>query len=138
MSKEILNSETVSDVEFILSLYPHLLIDKVSWHPNGTMSVILRISILATVARLACHASDANCDFRIWPVGHNGPIPSDLDNSSRKDRTDTEWGSRIQYQLQFTANSRIITFCVCMAEELVSMNLLERADADRFSAKWGW
>ena len=84
MSKEILNSETVSDVEFILSLYPHLLIDKVSWHPNGTMSVILRISILATVARLACHASDANCDFRIWPVGHNGPIPSDLDNSSRK------------------------------------------------------
>ena len=148
MSQHVLDSETMAVFCRLLNLYDGVTIDNVRSHPSGSASVMLQIAETTTVARLAYHASDACMEFIIWPVGHNGPRPEGVEAypgySGCKDWDEAKWASRIRYNLRATPSTSeesglsVVTFCVCMVEELASLKRLAREEANQLRRGWGF
>ncbi|MEZ5939972.1 MAG: hypothetical protein R3C18_01185 [Planctomycetaceae bacterium] len=125
----MLNQETIDTLQRLLRLYSGLSIDRFRAHPNGCVWVVMEITDQLTVARLAQWASDAVVDFFILPEGEGERLSPE----------------RIRYQLRAEPAAdesepelRVVTLCVCLAEDLWNLGLLERNEVDRLRSAWGF
>jgi hypothetical protein len=65
MGKDTGDPEAIATLRRLLGLYEGVIVDRVRLGPSGSASVSLRVSNLASLARLACCAQNANVTFFI-------------------------------------------------------------------------
>jgi hypothetical protein len=142
----MLDQEMIAACCRLLGLYKGVTVEHSSGHSSGRASFTLRITEPASVARLAFHASDAVMAFEVWPASHlSPPAPS---GQAGRVRSEEELASPdvIRYVLRATPSPgdegetqlKVVVLCVCMAEQLASLGLLDREEADRLRAGWGF
>ena len=140
-----LDRETIAACCRLLGLFKGVAVEHSSGHPSGKASFTLRITDPASVARLAFLASDAVMALEVWPTSHLFP-PALVQGTSV--RSEEEWASPdlLRYVLRATPlpgdegepERKVVTLCVCMAEQLARLGPLDREEANRMRAAWGF
>jgi hypothetical protein len=143
----MLDPETIATCCRLLVLYKGVTVERSSGHPSGHASFTLRIAEPASIARLAFHASDAVMSFEVWPTSHLFPPPPS-EARVRARRSEEEWCSPelIRYVLRATPSPndegepqlKVVVLCVCMAQQLADLGLLDREEVVRLRAGWGF
>ena len=125
----MLSQDTIDTFRRLLSLYSGVSIVRFRAHPSGRAWVVMKITDQGTLSRLAHWAADAVVDFFILPEGSGERLSPE----------------RLSYQLRAEPSPdssepelQIVTLCVCMAEDLARLGLLERDEADRLRRGWGF
>jgi hypothetical protein len=142
----MLDEETIAACCRLLGLFKGVTVEHFQGHSSGRASFTLRITEPASVARLAFHASDAVMSLEVWPTSHwLSPAP---DGQAVRGRSEEEWASPdlIRYVLRATPSAgdesepqlKVVVLCVCMAEQLASLGLLDREEVGRLRAGWGF
>ena len=129
---------TAETLRRLLPLFEGVTVDQLRVHPSGSASVTLRIAHPASVARLACWASNANVSFIVW--------------GKSRGRNEEEWASpdRIQYELRadggelVDADGRsdpplwsVHVFCAHLVHDLADRGRLDSTTANRLLGSWG-
>ena len=142
----MLDPETIAACCRLLGLYNGVTVEQFSAHPSGNACFTVRITEPASVARLAYHASDAVMGIEVWPTSHLFP-PAPGERAT-KERSEEELVSTdlVRYVLRATPSPRdegepelkVVVLCVCMADQLTGLRLLDREEANRLRAGWGF
>lgn len=128
----MLDAATMDVCRRLVSLYPGVTVEHFRGHPTGAAHIAMRITEPATVARLAHCAIDANVGMLVW--------------AESRGSTEEDWASpdRVRYELRAEPGTEeepqlsVVILCVCMAEELSELGLLDRAEARALRAGWGF
>ncbi len=124
----MLDQKTIDAFKRLLGLYEGVEVERLHADPTGSAWAVMKITEQETAGRLAQWAADAVVDFFILPEGDG--------------RTFSE---RIRYQLRAAPSSnesepelRVVTFCVCLAQDLANRGLLERDEVAELRHGWGY
>lgn len=143
----MLDQETIAACSHLLGMYKGVTVERTFGVPSGRASFTLRITDQASIARLAYNASAAVMGFEVWPTAHLNLSPPPPIQHVRA-RSEADWASAdlIRYVLRAEPSPgdegepqlKVVVLCVCMADQLAGLGLLDQAEAKRLRAGWGF
>jgi hypothetical protein len=113
-------------LRLLLVMYEGVTIDRLRTHPSGHATVTLRITSPASVARLACWATNSNIGCSVW--------------GDSRGTTEGEWASpdRVRYELRAEPEpegaeppSAVQMFCNHLIDDLRDRGHLSEGEATR-------